>query len=85
MIPYGPMWRTEWRPVIQLMSEKFLTDDDARAFAAKLARMITVRKAKCDIKVGTLPVAVPFAPDRPESETTPQPGYVPPVPNPPGR
>ena len=85
MIPYGPTWRTEWRTVVQLTLDKLMTDDEAQAFITKLKRTAVVKKAKCEVKIGKVAIPVTFTPDRPESETTPQPGYVPPMPLPPGR
>lgn len=85
MIPYGPTWRTERRTAVQLTFTKDMTAEEVEPIKQFLEAAEKLLKLDFEVTIGQTLVAVTFTPDRPASETTPQPGYVPPVSRPPGR
>ena len=85
MISFGPGWKTEIKTAVYLTFDKILTEEESKQMVDLFTNIRNAMGMNYMVDVGTRRFTVTYTPERPESETTPQEGYVPPVPLPPGR
>lgn len=94
MILESPFVKNEKRTAINIILDREVPADDMARILPDLTAALTqavneaiAKLTTVSVKIKAVTITVPVAttPARPESETTPQPGYVPPVPHPPGR